>query len=263
MMRYTGLILMSSTLLLGACHKETATPTQAPKPMETDNRPTYVVMTELNTIPFIIRDSSQSSGVTGFEYDLLTEIAKQQGFKLRFEVHPWQGLFPNLDSGKADILAGAVTYTDERATFMDFSNPHFEYRYTMLVRDGLQNKPNFGAFKGMKVALQRASVSESLIPMFGNQDKGNIVYTDTIWLATKAVLAGEADAAVGSSAPLSYYAKKYADSKTHLIQDSSLPAKHYVFAVKKGNTELVQKLNEGLEKVKANGTYEKLYSKYW
>lgn len=261
-MKYSTLIVLGSAFLLAACKKET-TASETQKQPETDNRPTYTVMTELNTLPFIIRDKNQNDGITGFEYDLLTAIAEQQGFKLKFEVHPWQGLFPNLDNGKADILAGAVTYTDQRATFMDFSNPHFEYRYTMLVRSGLETKPNFNALRGMKIALQTGSVSESLIPMFGNADNSNIVYTDTIWLATKAVLSGEADAAVGSSAPLSYYAKNYASSKVHLINDQSLPAQRYVFAVKKGNTELRDKLNAGLQAVKANGTYDQLYRKYW
>lgn len=256
-------LLIASIVLLAACQKDAAKPENQTKQPENENLPTYTVMTELNTIPFIIRDKSQANGLTGFEYDLLTAIAEQQGFKLKFEVHPWQGLFPNLDNGKADILAGAVTYTDQRATFMDFSNPHFEYRYTMLVRSGLETKPNFNALRGMKIALQTGSVSESLIPMFGNADNSNIVYTDTIWLATKAVLSGEADAAVGSSAPLSYYAKNYASSKVHLINDQSLPAQRYVFAVKKGNTELRDKLNAGLQAVKANGTYDQLYRKYW
>lgn len=256
-------LLIASIVLLAACQKDAAKPENQTKQPENENLPTYTVMTELNTIPFIIRDKSQANGLTGFEYDLLTAIAEQQGFKLKFEVHPWQGLFPNLDNGKADILAGAVTYTDQRATFMDFSNPHFEYRYTMLVRSGLETKPNFNALRGMKIALQTGSVSESLIPMFGNADNSNIVYTDTIWLATKAVLSGEADAAVGSSAPLSYYAKNYASSKVHLINDQSLPAQRYVFAVKKGNTALRDQLNAGLQAVKDNGTYDQLYRKYW
>ncbi|ULJ61350.1 transporter substrate-binding domain-containing protein [Wielerella bovis] len=257
-------LLITGILTLAACQSETSSDTTASTTTEVDdNRPTYVVMTELNTIPFIIRDSHEKSGLTGFEYDLLTAIAEQQGFKLRFDVHPWQGLFQNLETGKADILAGAVTYTDERAKIMDFSNPHFEYRYTMLVRKDLNNQTNFAAFRGMKVALQKGSVSESLAPMFATPDENNIQRTDTIWLATKAVLSGEADAAIGSSAPLSYYAKQYAKDEVKLIQDTSLPAQNYVFAVRKGNTELAQKLNDGLAKVKANGTYDQLYKKYW
>lgn len=258
-MKYPLLIVANLALLLTACQKDKNAKKEPTEP----EMPTYVVMTELNTIPFIIRDKSQNEGMTGFEYDLLNAIAQQQGFKLRFEVHPWQGLFPNLDTGAADILAGAVTYTDERAKFMDFTNPHFEYRYTMLVRSGLETKPNFSALKGMKIALQRGSVSESLVPMFANADHSNIIRTNTIWLATKEVLSGQADAAVGSSAPLGYYAKNYASSKVHLINDQSLPAQRYVFAVKKGNTALRDQLNAGLQAVKDNGTYDQLYRKYW
>lgn len=264
-------IMLSCAIIatLAACNQKNGdnkaatqtSPATAPAPAQ--NGKIYTVMTELNTVPFIIRDAKQAEGISGFEYDLLTAIAEQQGFQLKFAVHPWQGLFKNLDTGKADILAGAITYTPERAKIMDFSEPHYQYRYTMMVKDGLENAKEFNALRGRAIALQRGSVSESLIPMFDSPDGKNIIYTDTIWLAAKNVISGQADGAVGSSAPLSYYAKQYASSKVKLIEDPTLPPQHYVFAVKKGNTQLVKELNEGLAKIKANGTYDKLYNKYW
>lgn len=263
--------MLASALALTACQKQSerqaeptvSEPASAQTTTNNVNVRTYTVVTELNTVPFIIRDPNQTGGVTGFEYDLLTEIAKQQGFNLKFELHPWQGIFTTLNDGKADIVAGAVTYTNERAKIMDFSQPHYEYHYAMLVREDLAKAKNFEGLRGKKIALQRGSVSESLIPMFGVKDGENVQYTDTIWLATKAVLSGVADGAVGSDAPLGYYAKEYPESKTKLVQDASLPAQHYVFAVKKGNLELIHKLNDGLAALKANGTYDTLYRKYW
>ena len=62
-----------------------------------------------------------------------------------------------------------------------------------------------------------------------------------------------------------YYLREYQPKNSSLtvVYDSSLPKKQYVFAVKKGNTALVKQLNEGLVKVRADGTYDALYKKYW
>ncbi|SNB67536.1 transporter substrate-binding domain-containing protein [Kingella negevensis] len=263
-------ILACSILALSACQNESQQqkaepkdpPTAAPATANSSEK-VYTVMSESDTLPFIMRDPKSPSGATGFEHDLLEAIAQKQGFKLKYDVHTWVGLFDTLNTGEADIVAGAVTMTDERAQTMDFSQPHYDYHYVMLVKNELGSANGFSALKGKKISLQQGSVSESLVPMFGLADKSNIIKQSTIWLAAKDVLRGSADAVIGSDAPLSYYAKEYPDSKAVIVHDESLPVQHYAFAVKKGNAELLAKLNEGLAAVKADGTYETLRKKYW
>lgn len=246
------------TALLTACNdnKKTAA---AETP---DNTPSYRVVTEMLNIPLVIRNGQD---ISGFELELLQAIAEKQKIKLVFELHGWQGIFDTLDKNQADIVAGAVTYSKERAERMDFTEPHFEYEFAMLANKHAAGARNFTDLRGKNVALKKDSIAETLIPMFGTAGDANIVRTDTTWEAIKEVLSEKSAAAVGSSAVMYYYAKEYKGKQPDLfvLTDASLPKKHYVFAVKKGNAQLVKILNDGLAKVRADGTYDALYKKYW
>lgn len=232
-------------------------------PVSNSNKPVYRVVTELVNIPLVLHDT-HTQKISGFELELLQAIAEKQGFALDFSnVHPWQGIFQTLEDDTGDIVAGAVTYSNDRSDRMDLTNPHLEYDFALLVQPEFADARGFGALRGKKVALKGRSISETLIPMFGVSDESNIIRTKTTWEAIKDILTGEAEAAVGSSLVMEHYASEYPDKKLAVIYDASLPKNHYVFAVKKGNTELQQKLNTGLEKIKADGTYDKIYRQYW
>lgn len=257
MKKYILLAVMAAAL--AACGKQ-QDGTEGNNSASTENAPVYRVATEMLNIPLIIKNGRDDSG---FELELIKAIAEKQGMRLEFIVHPWQGIFNTLDNGKSDIVAGAVTYTKDRAESMDLTDPHLEYEFAMLVHEKAADARNFADMRGKPVSLKRDSVAETLIPMFGSPEESNIIRTTTTWEAIKAVLADESMAAVGSSAVMNYYAKQYQDNHLSVLTDPALPKKQYVFAVKKGNAALVRQLNEGLAKVKADGTYNALYKKYW
>ena len=90
-----------------------------------------------------------------------------------------------------------------------------------------------------------------------------LIRTDTTFSAVRNVLDGTADAALANSVALEYYAEQNKDKKLVVISDKNIPVGTYVYAVKKGNTQLQNLLDEGLDKVKADGTYDTIYKKYW
>lgn len=124
-------------------------------------------MSESDTLPFIMRDPKSPSGATGFEHDLLEAIAQKQGFKLKYDVHTWVGLFDTLNTGEADIVAGAVTMTDERAQTMDFSQPHYDYHYVMLVKNELGSANGFAALKAKKSPCNKVPYPNHSSPCLG------------------------------------------------------------------------------------------------
>jgi polar amino acid transport system substrate-binding protein len=74
---------------------------------------------------------------------------------------------------------------------------------------------------------------------------------------------GRIDAVVVDEAVNAEYLKKLGKSQFKTVQDPSMPAESYGIIVKKGNRELLNKLNSGLKKIKQNGTYDKIYAKYF
>lgn len=260
------LALCVCAFLLAACggKKDKEEPSKQTKvASETSQRPVYRVVTELVNIPLVVRDT-KSQNINGFEMELLNAIAEKQGIVLDFNtVHTWQGIFGNLNNDRADIVAGAVTYSQERAQSMELTKPHLEYDFALLARSEWANASGFAAFRGKNIALKQKSIAETLIPIFGSPNESNIIRTVTTWEAIKAVMTGKADAAAGSSLVMEHYAAQYPNSNLVVVYDSSLPKKQYVFAVKKGNTALLNELNNGLARIKADGTYDAIYRKYW
>lgn len=250
-------VLLCSTLL-AACGDKKKPAQAAPA----DTTPSYRVATEMLNIPLVIRNGQD---ISGFELELLQAIAEKQNIKLTFELHGWQGIFDTLNNNQADIVAGAVTHSKERAERMDMTEPHFEYEFAMLANKHAAGARSFADLRGKNVALKKDSIAETLIPMFSTAGDANIVRTTTTWEAVKDVLTEQSAAAVGSSAVMYHYAKEYRSRHPDLfvLTDASLPKKHYVFAVKKGNTQLLKILNDGLIKVRQDGTYDALYKKYW
>lgn len=73
---------------------------------------------------------------------------------------------------------------------------------------------------------------------------------------------GNAVGVMGDDAVLNYYDKQNPDIKTRILRTDE-PTRQLAFAVKKGNTDLLNKLNSGLNKIKKDGTYDKLVAKWF
>jgi len=82
-------------------------------------------------------------------------------------------------------------------------------------------------------------------------------------LALKELEGGGVDAVVLDTGPVKNYVKNNAALGFHFISDPDFPKEYYGIAVKKGNADLLAKVNTGLAAVKADGTYQKIYNKYF
>ena len=261
------LLTVIACAVLNACgngDNSIATETSNTAPSEqTQNSqlPTYHVATELNNYPLIIREADNSV-ISGFDLELLRAIAARQNINLDFGTpKPWAGIFDLLDKDEVDIIAG-VSYSDDRAQKMNLTKPHLEYTFALLTTQKNANVQNFAEIKNQKIALKRDSLYETLgSSLWSGSDM--LIRTDTTFSAVRNVLDGTADAALANSVALEYYAEQNKDKKLVVISDKNIPVGTYVYAVKKGNTQLQNLLDEGLDKVKADGTYDIIYKKYW
>lgn len=222
-------------------------------------QPAYRVMSDAYVPPFIYR--TPQGRTDGFEVDILNAIAEEEGFTLSFDIHPWEGLFDTLNDGRADIAASNITITDERRKHMDFSNPFFESVQELLFNPQKVNIESAAQIAGLKLAVQEGTTSENL----GRQltTPKHVETVNSAYGAIKKMLMRKADAALGDSGSIAYYNNKFSDLGLKTYTDSSWPVEHYGFAVKKGNTALLKQLNQGLKAIVANGTYEKIYKKWF
>ena len=239
--------------------KKVAEPKVASDVAVNDTRPVYNVYFDINGIaPFVMADADNRP--SGFGIDLVTAIGDKQGFRPNFIPHDFTGMLEDLGKG-ADMAVSAISITDERRALVDFTNSHFESSQALLVPEG-STITTVNDLKGKKVATPEGSVGEDMLSQI-QAGNGSIVHSTSIWAAVQQVMRKEVDAAFTDVAPLTYYANNYKDRKLRVIIDPSLPKDYYALAVAKGKPELLKKLNAGIEQVKADGTFDKIYQKWF
>ncbi len=193
----------------------------------------------------------------GFSAELVTEMAGRMGLELEVTLEPFAALFASLEAGECDIAMSAITITPERMEQVDFSDPYFDSGQAILV-------PEDSAVSGeADLAGKRVGVLEGST----NQETAESIpgIAEIVRFREKppmfeALVAGGLDAVI-SDTPFAQFNAK-ATGKTKIAKVLTRSEK-YGIAVKKGNSELLRELNDELRKLKEDGTYDRLYEKYF
>ena len=249
-------------LVLSACSggdKTTTAASQAAAPQTQNNQSVVRVAVEPAYPPFV--QQLPQGGFEGFDVALMNEIAKRQGFTVSYTPYVWEGIFDYLNKGEADVVMGGVDITPDHQAIADFTEPYLENPTVLLVLDSSPIKTAEQA-RGKKVAYQTGTTMAAELRKFqGVEELEKTLGENTAWKTIKRVLTTDGtqvDAAIGQSVTVNYYVKQYKDQNMRLITSPNFATERVAFAVKKGNTELLNKLNQGLAAVKADGTFDKL-----
>jgi polar amino acid transport system substrate-binding protein len=217
--------------------------------------PTYIVGTEAQFPPFEIVDSS--GNVVGFDVDLLNAIAEDQGFKVEYLDQDFAGLIPALQTGNIDIIASGMTITEEREGEVDFSEPYITAGLAIAVTTDNEEIQSVDDLKGKTVAVQTGSTgfmkAEELKKAGVIAEIKDFPHVNE---AIEELKIGGADAMINDLPVTEAFIAAQPD--VIKIVGEPLNSESYGFAVRTGNTELLQKLNAGLENVKASGKYDEL-----
>lgn len=226
--------------------------------------PTYTVGSELSYPPFqFIKDAQ--GGVDGFELELLQKIAEAEKFNIRVVNTPRNTSYQTLNNGERDIWASAFSVNPETEAKAELSKPFLDFEFTIYVLDNEENNRNLtspASFKGKKIAVSKFSKYATDAATRLTEAQKNVIRSPSLYLALKEVYLSRADGVLSDSRVLAYYKLRNPEIKTRSIPLGE-PPKQLVFLVKKGRKDLTAKLNSGLDKVKADGTYAKLMEKWF
>ncbi len=198
-----------------------------------------------------------SGSPTGFSANLAAEIADRLGRQLVVTIEPFAELFPRLKSGECDIAMSAITITPERQAEVDFSDPYFSSGQALLVPldSGIASVSDL---RGKSVGVLKASTNQKEAE--GIAGIKAIVLFDEKPPMFAALVAGKVDAVICDTPFAKYNAKQ--TGKTRIAKVLTR-GDTYGIALKKGNTALVTKIDDALALIKQDGTYERLYEKYF
>ena len=221
---------------------------------------TYQVATDAAYAPF--ESLNNKKEVVGFSVDILEAIAKKSGMKIKFINTPWEGIFATLSTGDRDMVISSVTITPERKQSMDFSDPYFEAK--QLIAVGKNSKVSkFTDLKTLKVGVQTGTTGDEVVQKLQGKTSPNIKRFESTPLAIKELENGGVDAVVADNGVVVNFISNNPKSKLKMIDDATFAKEYYGIAVKKGNKALLEQVNKGLAAIKADGTYDKIYDKYF
>lgn len=221
---------------------------------------TYVVGTGATYRPFEYETAQKE--LVGFDVDLMRAIAKAEGFEVKFINTPWEGIFATVDKGDRDIIMSGITINDKRKQVVTFSKPYFLAHQLVLTSQDVKISKLSDLTKG-SVAVVSGSAGDSAASEVFGKTSSKIRRFDNTPLALEELNQGGVMAVIGDVGVLAFYSKQNPDKKFNQFRDPSFKEQYFGIAVKKGNTELVNKINSGLDKVIANGEYNKIYQKWF
>lgn len=228
-----------------------------------------IVATNATFEPFEYKD-----GTTGEFAGIDIDFAKLFGEKYNYEVSitdiDFDSIVPSVQTGKADLGIAGMTKTDERAKIVDFTDAYYSASQVVIVKNdsALASATTLDSIldclKGKTIGCQSGTTGESYIKgseelEYSGIESSTCRALQSGYLACESLSNGQIDAVIIDAAPANLYVKNYTNLK---VLPVTLTTEEYAIAVKKGNTELLSKLNEFIAEIKNNGKLEEIIAKY-
>lgn len=213
------------------------------------------VCTDSPYAPFEFEDDTTPSGYSGFDIDLVQAMADQLGVELVVTVTSFDAIQSGtaLAAGNCDMAASAMTITEEREQNVDFLDPYFDADQSLLVKaDGPQSLDELSALGVQADTTGQAYAEENF--------DGEITEFDGAAALFAALEAGNVEGLL-QDLPVNAERARQDDSVT--VVETFTTGEQYGFAVSEGATDLSGPLNEALQAVRDDGTYDELYSQYF
>jgi len=211
-----------------------------------------VMATSADFPPYEYLDGDTAIGI---DIEIAQAIAEELGMTLEIENMDFDAVITSVASGKADFGMAGLTVNEDRLVHVDFSESYTTATQVIIVSDSSEiTGPDDLA--GKKVGVQLGTTGDIYVEDIEGAEVER--YTS----GHEAVLAltqGKIDAVVIDNEPAKVFVAQNEGLK---ILDQELTIEEYAIAVDKGNTELLDKINAALAKLKEDGTLDSIINKY-
>ena len=262
-------MLVSAVCLFASCDKK--------------DENTLVMATNAAFPPYEYKDGDK---IVGIDAEIAAAIAEKLGMKLEIVDVDFGAVLTGVAEGKYDMGMAGITVTEKRKESMDFSNTYATGIQVIIVNDGstiatLDDLWNFDE-EGNPVSLKNPDIkigvqqdttgdiySSSAISGWGfndlNEDESiktdRVIRYKTGAEAVSALKTGKVDCVIIDNEPAKSFVA--ANEGIHILEgDNEYAVEDYAICVKKGNTELLDKINQALAELKADGTIDGIINKY-
>ncbi len=219
------------------------------------------VCTNVPYEPFQFKDGS--GNVVGFDVDIVDLAAKKLGVTQNIVDIDFAVIKSGaaMAAGKCDVAAAGMTITPERAQNITFSDPYFDATQALLAKKGTgATSLEDVKAKGLKLGAQASTTG---LDYAKKQGFNPTEYADSP-KELLALQAGQADVIIQDlPVVLTWLKKPEVAEKFELIASLDTGEQYGIGMKKDADPTLVKTINEELAKAKQDGTYEKIYMKWF
>ena len=195
--------------------------------------------------------------LTGYDIEILREVGARVDLELEAKIVPFDGILGLLEAEECDVVGSAVTITDERAEQVDFSESYYSADQSLLAKTdsgmsgiadvdgeqlGVQSGTTGEAYAEEHAAGATIVAFEGAAELFAALESGQII-------------------AILQDAPVNSL-RAQLDDTLRLVEIFET-GENYGFAVKTGNSAMLDTVNEGLAELRANGRFDEIFEQFF
>lgn len=261
------LALVLCLCLFAACAPATTTPTTingtndatgGEQTLTTLKTNTLIMSTNAEFPPYEMTDDD--GNYIGIDVEIATAIAEKLGLELEILDVDFDAALLAVQEGKSDIVMAGVTVNEDRKLVMDFTESYATGVQVVIVKEGSDvTMDNLGE---MMIGAQRGTtgyIYASDTPENGGYGEDHVIAYDNGATAVQALLADKVDCVIIDSAPAAEFVKANTGLTT---LEGEWVTENYAIGCDKGNTALVNAINDALTELINDGTVQTIIDKY-
>lgn len=256
MLTIVAILCLTSVLAFTAC-----TPT--------DN--VLYVATNAEFAPFEYVD--KDGELIGIDIELAYAIGEIMGYEVVISDMPFTSVLTALETRAANIAMAGLTISEDRLEKVDFCTPYFTANQVVIAKNGSEianattTEELLTLLENKKIGFQNGTVAEYFVEGDEGWEFDGIAGAEALGfksgsLAVQALLTGGVDCVIIDQIPAQRLVQNNADKLT-VLGDMPLTEEEYAFAIQKGDTALQTAVNNALQQLMDDGTFDEIVDKYY
>ncbi len=248
------IILAISIMFTTGCNKEKAN--------DIEEKDTLIIGLDDTFAPMGFRD--KDGNLIGFDIDFANTLGEELGMKIEFKTIDWDAKVMELEAGTVDCVWNGMSITPDRIEDMELSNKYLNNKIVLMsLTNGNIDVKDSKELKNLKIGTQVDSSALKMLKQNKDYDsfKDNISEYDTYDVAIMDLKAGRVDV-IAVDQVLGEYTNKNLGGEMK-ENTFNLGDDFYVIGFAKGNTELRDKVNDGMKRMFENGKAEEISNKWF
>ena len=253
---YLTVKIAAIALLVSCTHSAT------PEPDAAEELSVLRVGNEADFPPFSQKNADGT--LTGIDIDVANAICEKMEVECEFVINEWSSIIPSLNAGKYDVIISSVSITDERQQQVLFSKPYLGgNEYAIVAEKGVTLEPTAEGLAGRKICVIKNSSSVEWLETYAPE--AEILQYDGSATAKTDLLAGRCDGWMEGKVALYSAVIDTPEGENYDFAaefDNPIGGGEAGIAARLGEEELIARINQAIDEIYADGTFEQINEKY-